>query len=136
MARDTLPLLARLRRLAVAAAQGHLAEAQLRARDAEARHAAAAALLVAERAAAGADYAAWLPRGVVVRDTAGRDAAHAEARRLTALAALVAARSAERSVERLAEERAVTARDDAARRDRIRLEEAAYATGFNTPRRT
>ncbi|WP_431282256.1 hypothetical protein ACQW02_23075 [Humitalea sp. 24SJ18S-53] len=134
MARDTLALLARLRRLSVAAAQGVLADAQLRARDAELRQAAAAALLLAERNSGGADYAAWHPRGVAARDAAGRDAAQAETRRAAALGVLVAARTAERSVERLAEERAKTAHRDALRRDTIRLEEAAYPA--STPRRT
>ncbi len=134
MARDPLPLMARLRRLEVASAQAALAEARLREADATARAAGAAATLTAEQCdTLGADYAAWLPRGIAARDAALRDATHAESRAAAALAALVGARTAERSVERLAETRAEAARRDGLRRAAIRLEEAYSAS---TPRRT
>ncbi len=141
MARDeggtgaALAALARLRRFETAVARRHVAERVGAAAAAEVRHASAAEALRTEAAIASADeaaggggvalYAAWLPRGLALRDRAAA-ALRLEERRLEeARAALATARLAERAVEGLAQDRAAAARRLAARRAQQRLDERA-----------
>ena len=108
---DPLVSLARLRRLETGAARRRLAEDADRLLAAEARAEAAGAALLAERgAAAPADYAAWIGRGMAERDRAALGAAHAAHRLAEGRAALAGARLAERCSELLMRDKAAAAR--------------------------
>jgi len=107
---DPLAVLGRLRGAEVMLARRHLAE-RTAARDAaEMRAGAAAAALREEARHDGPDYAAWLPRGVALRDAAAEDARLAHRHAEDATATLATARAAERAVEWLAVNRAAEMR--------------------------
>jgi len=124
MARDALATLARLRQIETEAARRRLGQAVGRAEVALLAEAAAGAALTAEATAPGADYAAWLPRGLAQRERAGLARRRAEAGMAEAAAALGEARAAERAVERLAAERDRERRRAAQRRAQAALDEA------------
>ncbi|MDN3567071.1 hypothetical protein ACFQY5_07725 [Paeniroseomonas aquatica] len=126
MARDPLGALARLRRLETTEAKRRLGEAFHRLGAAEARVAEASARLQAETvAAAPADYAAWLRRGLAERDRAGIAHGLARAGAATAQAVLAEARAAERGLDALREARQAAAAQGAERRAQALLDEAA-----------
>jgi hypothetical protein len=121
---DPLAVLARLRGIAVMEARRSLAEEATVRADAEERERAAGRALRDEARHAGAEYAAWLPRGLAEREAAGGELRIAEARVAEATAALGDARAAERSVERLAELREEEARRLVQRAEQRALDEA------------
>jgi len=124
MRRDPLAVLARLRGAEVMTARRRMAEeAALRAAAEEGAEAAARAL--EEEARHGGDYAAWLPRGLALRDAAAGEAQRAGERAAEAGLALAGARAAERAVEMLAERRAADSRRRALRDEQRALDEAA-----------
>ena len=126
MARDPLPALARLRRLETDAARRRLGEAFGKLTAAEQRAADAGAALRAEAiAAAPADYAAWLRRGLAERDRAQLTRGFAETGAATAQAVLAGARAAERGLEALRDARRQAAASRAARKAQAALDEAA-----------
>jgi flagellar biosynthesis chaperone FliJ len=127
MARDPLEVLARLRRLEVEQGRRLLASQREAADAAEARAAAAEAALHAEAGAAAADYAAFLPRALAERERAAAAVRRAQAALEVARAALADRRAQERAVERLTELRAATAREAAAKREQILLDDHAAA---------
>ncbi len=125
MARDPLAVLTRLRRIETEQARRRLGQAVGRTEVALLAEGAASGALVAEAVAPGADYAAWLPRGLAQRDRAALARRRAEVGLAEAAAALGAARAAERAVELIAAARDRLARRQAARRVQALLDEAA-----------
>ncbi len=125
MARDPLAVLTRLRQIETEQARRRLGQAVGRTEVALLAEGAASAALVAEAVAPGADYAAWLPRGLAQRDRAALARRRAEVGLAEAAAALGAARAAERAVELIAAARDRLARRQAARRVQALLDEAA-----------
>ena len=120
---DSLALRARLRTAEVAAARRRMAEEAALRELAEAEALSATEALVRE-AGHGVDYAAWLPRGLALRDAAEAGAHHAQQRAAEAALALANARAAGRAVESLAESRAAEARRRALRDEQRLLDEA------------
>jgi flagellar export protein FliJ len=131
---DPLALLQRLRGIEVARAQSALAAARRQAEAAALAALAAAEAIPAQQAAGdrgalgqpmGADYAAWLPRGVARRDRLAQEARRAELVAETAHQALTQARIADRAVELLREHRAAEAARTAARREQAAMDDHA-----------
>ena len=122
--RDPLAVLARLRGIAVMEARRSLAEESTAHAAAEERERSAAQALRDEARHAGAEYAAWLPRGLALREAAGGALRVAEGRLAEATAALGGARASERSVERLAELREEESRRLLQRAEQRALDEA------------
>ena len=123
---DPLASLARLRRLQTGAARRRLADDADRLLAAETRAEAAAAALLAERAAgAPADYAAWIGRGRTERDRAALGAAHSAERLAQGQTALAEARVAERCIEQFIRDRAAAAGSRRERKAQIATDDAA-----------
>lgn len=93
-------------------------------REAAEAEALSAAEALVEEAGHGLDYAAWLPRGLALRDAAEAGAHQAQQRAAEAALALANARAAERAVESLATSRAAEARRRALRDEQRLLDEA------------
>jgi hypothetical protein len=107
MARDHLPVLARLRQLQTERARRAWAERLAQLEASEAALAGAKAALLSERGASPRDHAAWLPRGLAERERAERGLALAADAAEAARHQLVEARTAEAAIERLRELRQV-----------------------------
>ncbi|MCR0981574.1 hypothetical protein [Roseomonas populi] len=127
MRRDPLAVLARLRGAEVMEARRRVAEAASVRALAEARAMEAGEALLREAAIGGADHAAWLPRGLAMREAAEESVRCAHARAEEAAIGLGAARAAERAVEDLAALRAAEARRAALRAEGQVLDEAGVA---------
>jgi hypothetical protein len=129
MPADPLASLARLRRLQTGLARRRLAEDTDRLLAAEGRAGAAGAALRTEQgAAAPADYAAWVGRGLAERDRAALGAVHAAERSARGRAELAEARVAERCIERLMLDRAAAARSFLQRKVQAAADDAAGRT--------
>jgi len=123
---DPLVSLARLRRLETGLARRRVAEDADRLLAAESRaEAAGAALRTEQGAAAPADYAAWVGRGLAERERAALGAAHAAQRSAEGRAALAEARVAERCIEQLMQNRAAAAESLQRRKAQAALDDAA-----------
>jgi flagellar biosynthesis chaperone FliJ len=125
MARDPLAMLARLRLTQVAAAQREMGTRRAEADAAAARAAAAAQALLAEGAAAPADYAAFLPRARAERDAAVSATQRAEAALELARTGLAEARTAERAVQEVAAQGRAAARKKARQREQALIDDWA-----------
>ncbi|HEY8614407.1 MAG TPA: hypothetical protein VIL69_24360, partial [Roseomonas sp.] len=94
MRRDPLAVLARLRSAEVMQARRHLAEEAVEREAATAQERAATDALLAEALRGGPAHAAWLPRGLAIREAASGEARLAATRAEEAAAALGVARAA------------------------------------------
>ena len=132
---DPLASLARLRRLETGLARRRVAEDTDRLLAAEGRaEAAGAALRTEQGAAAPADYAAWVGRGLAERDRAALGAAHAARRSAEGRTALAEARVAERCIEQLVRDRADAARSLLQRKAQAATDDAAGRTAHAAKR--
>lgn len=123
----SLAPLARLRRLATAAARADLTRAVGVEREADAAVTAIDTALTHEAAAHPAALAAWLPHALAQRATAQTARAAAAHETGEASATLAERRLAERALETLAQARADLSRQNALRRAQHQLDEQAAA---------
>jgi hypothetical protein len=123
---DPLASLARLRRLQTGVARRRVTEEADRLLAAERRaQNTDEALLVEQGAAAPADYAAWIGRGIAERDRAALGAAHAADRLKDRRAALAEARVAERCIEQLMRDRTAATKSRLQRKAQAATDDSA-----------